>query len=86
MRIFARIGGDEGLKKTSHDEDDNVAASMMVLVAISGQALAGTTAADARHRAYASTSATAMHAYDAVAPAVAEPNAHRCQGGPKVND
>jgi hypothetical protein len=63
-----------------------LAASMMVLVAISGQALAGTTAADARHRAHASTSATAMHAYDAVVPAVAELNAHRYHGGPKVND
>ena len=62
------------------------AASMMVLVAISGQALAGTTAAYAAHRAHASTSPTAMHAYDAVAPAVAEPNAHRYHGGPKVND
>ena len=62
------------------------AASMMVLVAISGQALAGTTAADARHRAHASANPTAMHAYDAVAPATAEPNAHRYHGGPKVND
>jgi hypothetical protein len=62
------------------------AASMMVLVAISGQALAGTTAADARHRAHASASPTAMRAYDAAAPATAEPNAHRYHGGPKVND
>jgi hypothetical protein len=61
------------------------AASLTVLVAISGQALAGTTAMDARHRAHASTSATAIHAYDAV-PATAEPNAHRYHGGPKVND
>ena len=61
------------------------AASMTVLVAISGQALAGTTAANAAHRAHASTSATAMHAYDAV-PATAQPNAHRYHGGPKVND
>ena len=63
-----------------------LAASMTVLVAISGQALAGTTAANAAHRAHVSTSPTAMHAYDAVAPAVAEPNAHRYHGGPKVND
>jgi hypothetical protein len=62
-----------------------LAASMMVLVAISGQALAGTTAADAAHRAHASASPTAMHAYDAV-PATAQPNAHRYHGGPKVND
>jgi hypothetical protein len=61
------------------------AASLTVLVAISGQALAGTTAMDARHRAHASTSATAIHAYDAV-PATTEPNAHRYHGGPKVND
>ena len=63
-----------------------LAASMTVLVAISGQALAGTAAADAWHRAHASASPTAMHAYDSVAPVVAEPNAHRYHGGPKVND
>jgi hypothetical protein len=62
-----------------------LAASMMVLVAISGQALAGT-APDARHRAHASANPTAMRAYDAVAPATAQPNAHRYHGGPKVND
>lgn len=62
-----------------------LAASMMVLVAISGQALAGTAAAEAWHRAHASASPTAMHAYDAV-PATAQPNAHRYHGGPKVND
>jgi hypothetical protein len=62
------------------------AASLTVLVAISGQAWAGTTVANAAHRAHASASATAMHAYDAVAPATAEPNAHRYHGGPKVND
>ena len=63
-----------------------LAASMMVLVAISGQALAGTAAADAWHRSHASTNPTAMRAYGAVAPATAEPNAHRYHGGPKVND
>ena len=62
-----------------------LAASMMVLVAISGQALAGT-AGDAWHRSHASTNPTAMRAYGAVAPATAEPNAHRYHGGPKVND
>jgi hypothetical protein len=62
-----------------------LAASMMVLVAISGQALAGTAAADARHHAHASANPTALHAYDAV-PATAQPNAHRYHGGPKVND
>jgi hypothetical protein len=61
-------------------------ASMMVLVAISGQALAGTTASDARHRAHASANPIAMRAYDAVTPATAQPNAHRYHGGPKVND
>jgi hypothetical protein len=63
-----------------------LAASMTVLVAISGQALAATAAADAWHRAHASTSSTATRAYDSVAPAVAEPNMHRYHGGPKVND
>jgi hypothetical protein len=65
-----------------------LAASMMVLFAILGQASAGTAATDAWHRAHAHASAnpTAMRAYDAVAPATAEPNAHRYHGGPKVND
>ncbi|WP_159011261.1 hypothetical protein [Bradyrhizobium sp. S69] len=63
-----------------------LAASMMVLVAISGQALAGAAAADAWHRAHASASPTAMRAYDAVTPATAEPTTHRYHGGPKVND
>ena len=63
-----------------------LAASMMVLVAISGQASAGTATAEAWHRAHASASPTAMRAYDAMAPAPAEPNAHRYHGGPKVND
>jgi hypothetical protein len=61
-----------------------LAASMMVLVAISGQASAGTATADAWHRAHASNP-TAMRAYDAV-PATAQPDAHRYHGGPKVND
>ena len=61
-----------------------LAASMMVLVAISGQASAGTAAADMWHCAHAS--AHPMRAYDAVAPATAQPNAHRYHGGPKVND
>jgi hypothetical protein len=63
-----------------------LAASMMVLVAISGQASAGTATADAWHLAHASTNPTAMRAYDAVAPATAQPNEHRYHGGPKVND
>ena len=63
-----------------------LAASMMALVAISGQASAGTAAADAWHRAHASANPTAMRAYDAVTPTTAEPNAHRYHGGPKVND
>jgi nucleotide-binding universal stress UspA family protein len=62
-----------------------LAASMTVLVAISGQALAGTAAAEAWHRAHAAASTTAMHAYDAV-PATAQPDVHRYHGGPKVND
>jgi hypothetical protein len=63
-----------------------LAASMMVLALISGQALAGTVASDARHRAHASANPMTMRAYDAVAPTAAQPNAHRYHGGPKVND
>jgi hypothetical protein len=73
--------GKRAMKKTI-----TLAASMMVLVAISGQASAGTATTDAWHRAHASANPTVMHAYDAVTPTAAEPNAHRYHGGPKVND
>jgi hypothetical protein len=63
-----------------------LAASMVALVAISGQALAGTATAAAWRHSQASTNPQAMRAFNAVAPMTVEPNAHRYHGGPKVND
>jgi hypothetical protein len=63
-----------------------LAASMMVLLAISGQAFAGTATPAAWRHSQASTNPQAMRAFNAVAPATVEPNAHRYHGGPKVND
>ena len=80
------LGAMKNLGKRAMIKMISLAASMLVLVAISVQASAGTAAAGARHGAHASANPTAMHAYDAVAPATAEPNAHRYHGGPKVND
>jgi hypothetical protein len=63
-----------------------LAASTMVLVAISGQAFAGTAIAAAWRHSQASSNPQVMRAYNAVAPATIEPNAHRYHGGPKAND
>ena len=69
-----------------------LAASIAMLVAISGQAFAGTAAPNARHRAEATglSDRQVVHAFNAFDPAMAtqtvEPNAHRYHGGPKYND
>lgn len=68
-----------------------LAASIMILVAISGQAFAGTAAPNARYwpKAIAPSDRQAVSAYNAYDRAVAtetvEPNAHRYYGGPKSN-
>ncbi|WP_154073359.1 hypothetical protein [Bradyrhizobium erythrophlei] len=68
-----------------------LAASIMMLVAISGQAFAGTAAPNARYwpKAIAPSDRQAVSAYNAYDRAVAtetvEPNAHRYYGGPKSN-
>ena len=57
-----------------------LAASIMMLVAISGQAFAETAAPSDRQ------AVSAYNAYDrAVATETVEPNAHRYYGGPKSN-
>jgi hypothetical protein len=67
------------------------AASLTMLVAISGQALAGTAAPKARYRPKATAPSVRQvgHAFNAFDPAIAtqtvEPNAHRYHGGPKSN-
>jgi hypothetical protein len=69
-----------------------LAASIVMLVGISGQALAAT-APNARYSSAAagpSDRQQAVYAFDAfdqaMAPQTVEPDAHRYQGGPKYND
>jgi hypothetical protein len=63
-----------------------LAASMMMLVALSGQAFARTDAPHARHQSQM-TDLSAFNAFDQVtAPSAAESNTHRYEGGPKSND
>jgi hypothetical protein len=63
-----------------------LAASMMMLVAISGQAFAGTATPAAWRHSQTSTNTQAMRAFNAVAPATVDANTHRYHGGPKGND
>jgi hypothetical protein len=67
-------------------------ASIIMLVAISGQAFARATGSNARYwpEAAGTPDQQAVRAYNAFAPAMAapavEPNTHRYEGGPKSND
>jgi hypothetical protein len=69
-----------------------LAASMTMLIALSGQALAGTATANERYRPEATAPSgrqtiPAFNASDrAMATQTVEPNAHRYHGGPKSND
>jgi hypothetical protein len=69
-----------------------LAGSIMMLVAISGQAFAGTAAPNAWYwpEATGPSDRQVVHAFNAFDPAMAtqtvEPNAHRYHGGPKSND
>src|SRR5258706_4359416 len=69
-----------------------LAASITMLVAISGQALAGTAAPKARYwpKATDPSDQQVGHAFNAFDPSMAtqtvEPEAHRYHGGPKSND
>jgi hypothetical protein len=66
-----------------------LAASMMMLATISGQALADTAVPKAQYWP-ASNHQRALRAFNAIDPPMAtqtiEPNAHRYHGGPKYND
>ncbi len=63
-----------------------LAASIMMLVAFSGQAFARTEARNVRHQPQM-TDISAFNAFDQVtAPSAAESNMHRYEGGPKSND
>jgi hypothetical protein len=69
-----------------------LAASMTMLVAISGQAFASTAAPNARYwtEATGPSDQQVVNAFDAFDPGMAtqtdEPDAHRYHGGPKSND
>jgi hypothetical protein len=68
-----------------------LAAPMIALVAMSGQAFAGTAKRHAWTEATARSDSEAARAFNAshammVAPPAVEPDAHRYHGGPKVND
>src|SRR5260370_4400848 len=69
-----------------------LAASIMMLATISGQALAGTAAPKAQYwrAATGRSDHQAVRAFNAIDPPMAtqtmEPNAHRYHGGPKYND
>jgi len=63
-----------------------LAASVIALVAISGQAFAGTATAAAWRHSQTSTKPQAMRAFNAVAPATVDANTHQYHGGPKAND
>ncbi len=69
-----------------------LAASMTMLIALSGQAFAETAAPNARywHEATRPSDRQALDAYNAFDPEMATqtdaPNAHRYHGGPKYND
>jgi hypothetical protein len=66
-------------------------ASIITMVAISGQAFARATGSNTRYLPEAATSDQAVSAYDAfdnpaMAAQMVEPNAYRYHGGPKYND
>jgi hypothetical protein len=69
-----------------------LAASMTMLITLSGQALAATATPNARHLPEATARSDremvpSRNAFDsAMAPQTDEPNAHRYHGGPKYND
>jgi hypothetical protein len=69
-----------------------LAASMTMLMTLSGQALAGTATPNARYLPEATAHSDremvpSFNAFgSAMAPQTDEPNAHRYHGGPKYND
>jgi hypothetical protein len=68
-----------------------LAAPMIALVTMSGQAFAGTAKPRAWTEATARSNSEAVRAFNAshammAAPTPTEPDAHRYHGGPKVND
>jgi hypothetical protein len=86
MHIFRFIEDHEREGIRTMMKTITLAASMMVLVAISGQAFAGTATPAAWRHSQTYTNQQAMRAFNAVAPATVDANTHQYHGGPKVND
>jgi Ca2+/H+ antiporter len=95
MRMSPREGHDTARKKimTRKNLVKNLvlAAPMIALVAMSGQAFAGTAKRHAWTEATAHSNSEALRAFNAshammVAPTPTEPDEHRYHGGPKMND
>jgi hypothetical protein len=92
MRISRRSGILTQQGNIAMTKNLALAASIMMVVAISGQALAGTAAPKARYwpKATDPSDRQVVRAFNAFDPAMAtqtvEPNAHRYHGGPKSND
>jgi hypothetical protein len=91
LRISRRSGVLTQQGNRTMTKNLTLAASIMMLVAISGQVFAGTAAPKARYWPKATDpsdrqAVSAFNAYDrAVATETVEPNAHRYYGGPKSN-
>jgi hypothetical protein len=89
--ISPREGHDTTRKKIMTRKNLVLAASMIALVTMSGQAFAGTAKPHAWAEAPARSDSEALRMFNAshammVAPTPTEPDAHRYHGGPKVND
>src|ERR1700738_4015507 len=91
MRICWRSGVMKQQGNIAMMKNLAVAASITMLIALSGQALAGTATANARYRpkATAPSDRQMVPAFkvsgSAMATQTIEPNAHRYHGGPKSN-
>jgi hypothetical protein len=92
MRIFRPVGIMEQQGNRTMMKNFALAASMTMLVAISGQAFAATDAPSARYwpEAAGHSDQRALNAFNAFDPWMAtqtdETDAHRYHGGPKSND
>jgi hypothetical protein len=89
---FPAIGDSYTQGKRAMTKNLALAASITMLIAISGQAFADTASTNARYWSNATDSSdrqvvNAFNAFDpAMAAQTAEPNAYRYHGGPKSND
>jgi hypothetical protein len=88
----AAIGDPDSIRKIAMTKNLALVASMMTLIAISGQAFAETAPKNAQNWPEATSNSDrqvvdAFNAFDtAIARQTTEPNAYRYHGGPKSND